>query len=56
MMSYTAYVIDTSRGVVVDEAALAQALREGWIAGAALDVLQQEPAADHPLSDFTTGR
>lgn len=49
-MKPTAYVINTSRGALIDEAALHRALTEGWIAGAALDVLAQEPAApDHPL-------
>jgi len=49
-MKSTAHLINTSRGAVIDEAALEQALREGWIAGAALDVLTEEPAKpDHPL-------
>jgi D-3-phosphoglycerate dehydrogenase len=45
LMKPTAYLINTSRGAIIDEAALYQALTEGWIAGAALDVLTQEPVA-----------
>jgi D-3-phosphoglycerate dehydrogenase len=49
-MKPTAYLINTSRGALVDEAALERALNENWIAGAALDVLAEEPARPgHPL-------
>jgi len=52
MMKPTAMLINTSRGPVVDELALARALRENWIAGAALDVYEKEPLpADSPLRD-----
>ena len=52
MMKPTAFLVNTSRGPVVEEAALAKALRENWIAGAALDVYEQEPLpADSPLRD-----
>ncbi|MGD0757732.1 MAG: D-glycerate dehydrogenase [Candidatus Sulfotelmatobacter sp.] len=52
MMKPTAYLVNTSRGPVVEEVALARALRENWIAGAALDVYEKEPLlADSPLRD-----
>jgi glyoxylate reductase len=51
-MKATAYLVNTSRGPVVDEPALAEALRQGRIAGAALDVYETEPLpTDSPLRD-----
>jgi phosphoglycerate dehydrogenase-like enzyme len=49
-MKPTAFLVNTSRGPIVDEAALAAALRKGTIAGAGIDVYDAEPIApDHPL-------
>jgi D-3-phosphoglycerate dehydrogenase len=53
-MKPTARIINTARGGIIDESALKKALDEEWIAGAALDVYEQEPITDHPL--FGTAR
>jgi glyoxylate reductase len=51
-MKPSAFLINTSRGPVVEEAALAHALKQNWIAGAALDVYEKEPLpSDSPLRD-----
>jgi len=50
LMKPSAYLVNTSRGPIVSEAALIEALREGRIAGAGLDVYDREPLPkDHPL-------
>src|SRR5690348_5580170 len=52
LMKPTAYLVNSSRGPVVDEKALAKALKENIIAGAALDVFEKEPLSpDSPLLD-----
>lgn len=50
LMKKTAVIVNTARGVLIDERALIKALEKGWIAGAALDVLETEPCTvDFPL-------
>ena len=46
-MKRTAYLVNTSRGPLIDEDALVETLRAGRIAGAGLDVYAQEPLPDH---------
>lgn len=53
MMKPTAYIINTSRGGVIDETALVEALKEGRITGAGLDVFEKEPLPeDSPLLEL----
>ncbi|MFQ6107290.1 MAG: hydroxyacid dehydrogenase [Thermoplasmata archaeon] len=49
MMKKSAYLVNCARGGIIDERALADGLREGLIAGAALDVFENEPPKDSPL-------
>ncbi|KKR10334.1 MAG: D-isomer specific 2-hydroxyacid dehydrogenase NAD-binding protein [Parcubacteria group bacterium GW2011_GWA2_39_18] len=52
LMKKSAYLINASRGPVVDENALVAALKEGWIRGAALDVYENEPKSASGLTDL----
>lgn len=55
LMRPTAFFINTARGGIHDEAALAEALRQGRIAGAGIDVfLEEPPPPEHPLLQFDT--
>ena len=55
LMRPKALLINTARGGLVDEAALARALKEGWIAGAGFDVLTKEPPTEgNPLLEIRT--
>ena len=54
LMKPTALIINTSRGLTIDQAALIQALEEGWIAGAGLDVFEEEPLpSESPLTKMS---
>ena len=52
LMQPTAYIVNTARGDVIDEAALTSLLKEGKIAGAGLDVFEHEPAANKDLLEL----
>ena len=51
MMKPSAYLINTARGPIVDQDAMVQALREKWIAGAGLDVFENEPLEEGNTRD-----
>lgn len=52
LMKPSALVINVARGGIIDEAALAEALDNGWVAAAALDVFSVEPLRESPLYDI----
>ncbi len=52
MMKPSAYIINCARGGIIDEKALYNALKDGKIAGAALDVFETEPPGESPLFEF----
>lgn len=52
-MKPSAFLVNTSRGGIIDEAALIKALQDGWIAGVGLDVVEDEPIkTDNPLLEL----
>ena len=51
-MKKTAHIVNTSRGGVIDEEALYNALKDGSLAGAALDVFEVEPATGNKLTNL----
>ena len=52
LMKEGARIVNTARGGILDEDALVKALKDGHIAGAAIDVFETEPALRHPLFEF----
>ena len=52
LMKKSAYLIDVSRGGVIDQKALYKALKEGKIAGAGIDVFEKEPPENNPFVDL----
>jgi phosphoglycerate dehydrogenase-like enzyme len=53
-MKRGSFVVNVSRGGIIDEVALAESIRSGHLAGAGLDTFEREPIGDSPLLEFPT--